>query len=333
MQLFEQATGALVFGGTTDLSGELDLPKLVAGTAYTVRCTAQNGAPLQDCRNFVADDQAAVRTIAPVLTDAQNLRLFGHVALAGGDVCGHQNDFFGIRSAATVQLRLAGGATIGAPVHVNRFGDYQVSAAVPVRAALQLDVQCEGYSATLDVPASPDPAGYVASVPIELSHVIANARPQLVKMVANGADGNVRGQMVVPGDGTGSGVHPGADHYLTFKGVDTRLSACLYYRALGAVAGLRCARQSERRDLVLRLEDAERLRHRQRRRRRLHQPARPQPAAAHGRHPLGQRRHRLLRMQRPRPRRQVADRDRPGDRGRASTTRTRSPAWRWSTRR
>jgi hypothetical protein len=80
VQLFEQATGALVFGGTTDLSGELDLPKLVAGTAYTVRCTAQNGTPLQDCRNFVADDQASVRTIAPILTDAQNLRLFGHVA-------------------------------------------------------------------------------------------------------------------------------------------------------------------------------------------------------------------------------------------------------------
>ena len=236
VQLFEQATGALVFGGTTDLSGELDLPKLVAGTAYTVRCTAQNGTPLQDCRNFVADEQASVRTIAPILTDAQNLRLFGHVALTGGDVCGYESDFFGIRSGATVQLRLAGGATIGTPVHVNRFGDYQISASVPVRAALQLDVQCEGYLATLDMPASPDPAGYVAGVPIELSHVIANSRPQLVNMVANGFDGNTRGQMVVPGDGTGSGVHPGADHYLTFKGVDTRLSACLYYRALGAVA-------------------------------------------------------------------------------------------------
>ena len=33
VQLFEQATGNLVFGGTTDLNGELDLPKLVAGTA------------------------------------------------------------------------------------------------------------------------------------------------------------------------------------------------------------------------------------------------------------------------------------------------------------
>ena len=236
VQLFDQSTGALVFGGTTDLSGELDLPKLIAGRTYNVRCTAQNGTPLQDCRTFVAGDEAALRSVSPVLTSAQNLRLFGHVALAAGDICGYESDFFGIRSAATVQLRLAGGAAIGAPVHVNRYGDYQLSASVPVRGALQLDVQCEGYLATLDVPVSTDPAGYVAGVPIELSHAIANARPRLVRMLANGADGNIRGQMVVPGDGTGSGVHPGADHYLTYKGVDTRLSACLYYRALGAVA-------------------------------------------------------------------------------------------------
>ncbi len=235
VQLFDQGSGSLVFGGTTDLSGELDLPKLVAGATYDVRCTAQNGAPLQDCGSFIAGDEAAVRGVIPALTAAQNLRLFGHVALAAGDVCGRESAFFNIRSAATVQLRLAAGGTIGAPVRVNRFGDYQVSAAVPVRGALKLDVQCEGYSASLDVPASPDPAGYVSSVPVELSHAIANARPQIVRMVANGADGNVRGQMVVPGDGTGSNVHPGADHYLTYKGVDTRLSACLYYRALGAV--------------------------------------------------------------------------------------------------
>ena len=235
VQLFDVGSGALVFGGSTDLSGELDLPKLVAGTSYNVRCTAQNGTPLQDCGSFIAGNDAAVRGIVPVLTGAQNLRLFGHVALAAGDVCGRESAFFGIRTAATVQLRLAGGAAIGVPVHVNRFGDYQVSAAVPVRAALKLDVQCEGYSASLDVPASSDPAGYVSSVPVELSHAIGNARPQLVRMVANGADGNVRGRMIEPGRGTGSNVHPGADHYLTFKGVDTRLSACLYYRALGAV--------------------------------------------------------------------------------------------------
>jgi hypothetical protein len=150
---------------------------------------------------------------------------------------------------------------------------------VPVRAALQLDVQCEGYLATLDVPASPDPAGYVAGVPVELSHAIANSRPQLVKMVANGFDGNVRGQMVVPGDGTGSGVHPGADHYLTFKGVDTRLSACLYYRALGAVAD--CDEQGNPSGAISFSDwkTQNGFGTGQRGHGRLHQPARPEPAA------------------------------------------------------
>ena len=60
------------------------------------------------------------------------------------------------------------------------------------------------------------------SAPVELSHVVANTRPQLVKMVANGADGNVRGQMVEPGEGAGSDAIPGGDHFLTFKGRDTR---------------------------------------------------------------------------------------------------------------
>ncbi len=235
VQVVENATGTIVFGGITDLSGELDLPKLVSGTSYTVRCTAQNGTPLQDCAGFTATDEAKVRGVAPALTAAQNLRLYGHVALAAGDVCGHENALFSIRSAATVQLRTAAGAALGTPVHVNRFGDYQVNASVPVNGALRLDVQCEGYAASIDVPSSPNPTGYVSSVPIELSHAIPNARPQVVKMVANGADGNERGRMIRPGKGSGTGVNPGADHYLTFKGVDTRLSACLYYRALGAV--------------------------------------------------------------------------------------------------
>lgn len=236
IQLVEQATGTVVFAGRTDLSGELDLPKLVNGRLYSVLCTAQSGAAPAPCASFTASNEAVVRNLAPALAPGQNLRLFGHVALADGTVCGHESAFFDIASAATVQLRQADGTPLGAPTRVNRFGDYQISAALPVRAALKLAVQCEGYAATLDVPASADPAGYVSTAPVELSHVIANAAPRIVKMVANGPDGNVRGRMIEPGQGTGSNVNPGARHYLTYKGADTKLSACLYYRALGAVA-------------------------------------------------------------------------------------------------
>ena len=235
VQLIDEGTGTTVFGGITDLGGELDLPKLANGSSYNVRCAVHSGSPLQDCGSFTASREATVRSIVPALTSAENLRLFGHVALADGAVCGHENAFFSIQSAATVQLQLADGTAVGAPVRVNRFGDYEISAAVPVKGALKLAVQCEGYAKTLDVPASSNPAGYVSGVPVELSHVVPNSSPLVVKMVANGADGNVRGRMIVPGQGTGSNAFPGAEHYLTYKGGDTKLSACLYYRALGAV--------------------------------------------------------------------------------------------------
>ena len=236
IQLVDQTTGAVAFAGSTNLGGELDLPKLANGRLYVVNCSAQNGAPLLPCGSFTASNDASVRSVAPALTPAQNLRLFGHVALADGAVCGRESEFFDIATAATVQLKQGDGTAVGAPTHVNRFGDYQLSVAVPVRGPLKLAVQCEGYAASLDVPVSADPAGYVSTAPVELSHVIANAVPRLVKMVASGPDGNVRGRMIAPGRGTGTDALPGARHFLTYKGVDTRLSACLYYRALGAVA-------------------------------------------------------------------------------------------------
>ena len=236
IQVVEQISRAVAYAGSTNLNGEIDLPKLVNGRAYDVLCTTQSGAPLVACGSFVASSEAQARSIAPALTSAQNLRLFGHVALADGSTCGNENAFFSIQSAATVQLQAADGSALGAPARVNRYGDYQLGAAAAVRGAFRLLVTCESYSATLTVPASTDPAGYVASAPIELSHAIANTSPRIVKMVANGADGNVRGRMITPGQGTGTGLFAGAGHYLTYKGVDTRLSACLYYRALGAVA-------------------------------------------------------------------------------------------------
>ena len=235
VQVVVQATGSVVFAGRTDARGELDLPKLQAGTVYDVRCATGDDAPLVLCETFTQGTEAGVRVVLPAHGPARNLRLYGHVALADGTVCGTENAFFNIHTAATVQLQQADGTPLGAPVRVNRFGDYSVDAAVPVRAALKLKVQCEGAVATLDVPASADPAGYVATAPVELSHAVTNSRPRVVKMVANGADGNVRGQMIELEEGAASNAFPGADHFLTFKGRDTKLSGCMYYRALGAV--------------------------------------------------------------------------------------------------
>ena len=237
VQLVAHATGALAFAGSTDFAGELDLPKLQSGVAYDVNCSTQSNSPLASCGSFTASDQARMQLVVPALTSARNLRLYGHVMLADGGVCGHENPFFGIHSAAAVQLRLADGSAVGDPATVNRYGDYEIDAAVPVKASLEVEVTCEAFDATVPVPASSDPTGYVATAPVEVSYVIANSRPTVVNMVANGPDGNVRGKIVVPLDDSPSGALPGPDHFLIYKGADTKMGACQYYTSLGAAAG------------------------------------------------------------------------------------------------
>jgi mono/diheme cytochrome c family protein len=235
VQVVQRASSSVVFSGLTDLGGDVSLVKLQSNQLYDVNCSTSEDSPLVNCGNFTATTRAHVISFSPILTAVRNLRLFGHIGLADGGVCGTESDFFAVQSAATVQLQQTDGTPLTPTLRVNRFGDYALDAVVLVNASLQLQVQCESYSRTLAVPSSPVAAGYVSTAPIELSHQIPNSRPTVVKMVGNGADGNVRGSMVVPQSGVVSNSLPGSLQFLTFKGKDTPLSACMYYRALGAV--------------------------------------------------------------------------------------------------
>ena len=131
--------------------------------------------------------------------------------------------------------RPSDGAALTPPRRVNRFGDYALEAAVPVRASLRLRIDCEGVSNTIDVPPSAQAEGYTASGPVELSHQIDNRRPLISRMVANGPDGNVRGREITAEPGSASNTLPGEDRFLSYKGLDTRLGACKYYRSFGMV--------------------------------------------------------------------------------------------------
>lgn len=223
-----------VFSGVTDLAGEISLPKLHSGEGHSVRCASSTSGTLVPCGAFTAGTEARLTVLAPDVSPGRNLRLFGHVGFADGGVCGTQSDYFGVQSSATVQLQQDDGTPLSPVMRVNRFGDYALDAAVPVQASLRVSVQCEGYAGTQAVPAA-SAGGYVSTQPVEASHLIPNSRPRLVKMVATGPEGNVRGRMIVPLAGAESNGLPGADRFLVFKGKDTPLSACMYYRALGAV--------------------------------------------------------------------------------------------------
>jgi mono/diheme cytochrome c family protein len=225
-----------IFSGLTDLSGEVDLPKLQDGVSYSVHCATSPGALPQICAQIEGGPDAFVAELSPLVNLTQNLRLYGHIGLSDGGTCGSQNEYFNIQSAATVQLLQADGDIVTPAQRVNRFGDYEVFASVPVKASLKLRVQCESLTQTFDVPSAPNASGFVSGQPVELSLTLSNSRPQVARMIANGPDGNVRGEMVLPDVTTAvTNTLPGPEQFLTYKGKDTRLSACMYYRAFGAV--------------------------------------------------------------------------------------------------
>jgi hypothetical protein len=234
VEVVNQTRGETVFSGVTDLAGEVSLPKLRSGDVHVVRCATSATAPLGDCESLNVEPTAKLLNVTPPLSAARNLRLFGHIGLADGGVCGATNEFFGLQSAASVQLQMADGTPLTSVLRVNHFGDYALDASVPVQASLRLQVQCESSVQTVDVPAA-GAGGYTAAQPVEVSAQIANSRPRLVKMVATGPEGSVRGQMIVPETGAESNGLPGSSQFLAFKGKDTPLSACMYYRSLGAV--------------------------------------------------------------------------------------------------
>jgi hypothetical protein len=234
----------VVFSGTTDANGELDLPQLAAGPTYSVDCSAMPGSvQLSDCANTtfeVSAERSSVVVRTPTANPGHNLRLHGHVSLGDEGVCGTQNEFFGVNSAATVSLLQANGQALGAPVRVNRFGDYSLHAAVSVTDATTVRFACGAQQHDIVLAPASDAAlrnALVNALPVERSYRFDNRRPVIARLLANGPDGNVRGRLVVEEPGAISKELPGSYRFLSYKGIDSALSACSYYRSFGAVAG------------------------------------------------------------------------------------------------
>jgi hypothetical protein len=226
------AASAVVFSGTTDAAGEVNLPKLPAGS-YAISCSTAQGAPLKACGSLNIGTSSSVATPSVALDAGSNLRVFGHVSLADG-VCGLRDEFFGLSDAATVQLQTTEGQTIGSPKRVNRFGDYFIDAAVVNDKPLKLRIQCGADVHLADV--LPNAGGFLAMPPVQLNHRSANRRPEITRVVANGPEGSVRGREVVAEAGALSNTLPGSYRFLSYKGTDTARSACMYYRSIGAVS-------------------------------------------------------------------------------------------------
>jgi len=189
------------------------------------------------------------------------LNVAGSVRLGDQGFCGIRDEFFTHSSSpnlftgpisGTAQLLTATNSTLSNSFTINHYGDFLIVRS-PVTAGTQAKVRvtCDNSlpkdSANIALPA----AGPVKIAPTTLENrppivqnmsVVANGqdvgRPDLPKprtlfTSVNGTAATFNNQALVA-----EIIHtPGDDAFLAYKGIDTRRSACAYYRSIGAVEG------------------------------------------------------------------------------------------------
>ena len=93
-----------------------------------------------------------------------------------------------------------------------------------------ISVQCEGASPVSVVAATGATPGQLGRITIP-----ASGAP-IVSALKATFNGTVVAQLAAPGAASPGDKFPQADKYLAFLGLDSRVSACQYYKAIGAVA-------------------------------------------------------------------------------------------------
>jgi hypothetical protein len=211
---------------TTDLKGEYVIPGVPPSTNETVTCLV-GGAPL-DC---TPDNVMLNAATTHYLLGSANVPtpLVGTFTLSDNTTpCGTLNEFFGVHVTATATLVDSLGTALGSPVPVNEFGDYFFPSGLGAAAA---KLSCENASPVI-APLSGSSFGQVA---------LAGVTPPIV----TGMTASLHGQLLAspvakflpPPSMLPSDIAPRADVYLAEKGLDSRLGACKYYLAIGAVRG------------------------------------------------------------------------------------------------
>jgi hypothetical protein len=160
----------------------------------------------------------------------------GSVRLEDGSPCGTENEFFGVSSSATVELTDISGVTIpGSQVRANSWGQFSIARRQPVH--VNVVVRCEGAipviptASGMTIPAS-TPGSTSPSTDIGVVTIPGVRAPIVTAMTAT----PLTGVFDQPVPGLPSDVVPTRPpKFLAMKGLDTRLSACLYYKTVGAV--------------------------------------------------------------------------------------------------
>lgn len=247
----------------TDMKGQFFFSNVPNGT-YNVTYQLP-GAP-SETQTLTVDNNTPLPTspsfgyIPIQLSLSSTLNVAGSVRHADHSFCGIRNEFFTNSSAQNLFTGpISGGARLFTATNsvlsdsfaINHYGDFLiVRGSVIAGTQAKVRITCDngvGDSAVISLP---------ALGPAKVSAVtLQNSRPivRSMSVVANGQDVG-RPDLPKPRtlftslSGTNTTfndqsliaeiIHtPGDDAFLTYKGIDTRKSACAYYRAIGAVEG------------------------------------------------------------------------------------------------
>jgi hypothetical protein len=220
----------------SDIDGQFVVPGFPSATDnFDVNCGLPFGVSFSNLfcgsDSFLSLTGSSSALIAA--TDYFNTGLFipainGSLTLEDGTPCGAQNEFFGVHVSASVTLLDAAGNILAGPVRVNSTGYY----ALPLIAgAASVWLQCEEAEPIQVTIKQLDLINGTDVGPA----IIANTSAPTVTSMSAVRNGKPVGLFLPPPSGFPSDPFSRADQFLAFKGLDSRLGACQYYKAVGAV--------------------------------------------------------------------------------------------------
>jgi hypothetical protein len=221
-------------GIATNSRGEYVVPGVALGAqpfgnSYDINCSFDGGVSYQNCGSGSMLDTAT----PDYFPRGAQVGINGAFLLLDGSPCGVEDEFFGVHSSASATL--LGVNTDGAyynlagPVRVNEFGDFALPNAT---GAAAISLRCEHARATLVTSTS---AGF-AKGDGGLTRLTGVSTPMVTGMSATWKGKSV-GTFLPPPTGFASDILTRSNGYLAGKGIDSRLGACQYYKAVGAVQG------------------------------------------------------------------------------------------------
>jgi len=224
------ATGAV----TTNLRGEYVIPGVPEGT-YDVQCSLDAGATYQSCYYGVPMLNTATPWFDVAFAVGNTIN--GTFVLRDGSPCGVQDEFFGLHSEASATLLNANNSRIAGPVAVNEFGDFSLPR---LTGAATVSLRCEhAQPMRVQVPPANSPFG---DIDVGVTTLTGVSAPLIIGMTAMQRGKSV-GKFLPPPTSSdpahpfASDALPRAHGFLAVKGIDSRASACHYYKAVGAVEG------------------------------------------------------------------------------------------------